>query len=166
MRKYHGQKVLYYNHEAMFRENPIKWVAFFAVTVSGALFSYTADRFFPNFLEFQFHDQTVLAITVVPILAGLALYILWWIRNYSHHRLVITAKNLYVLKGIILVKAENIRLENIQTFAAQPDNIWELLVGIGTVQIGTSSGEGYEHSLNGMPHIKKISRLFILGRDE
>jgi len=156
---------MYYSHETMLREKPFRWLFYFLITFSGIAASAVVYTQYPDLLNFEFENTMLIAVAVVPFLLGVVLYLAWWLKNYSH-RLLLTAKHLVVFKGIFVVDTNDIALVNVQTINAKPDNLWEAIVGIGTVRIGTSSSDGYDFELNGMPAIKKIRNIVMVGKEE
>ncbi len=165
MRKYHNQKVLYYSHETMLREKPLRWISYFFIMFSGIAVSAAAYTQFPDSLNIEFRNEILITVAAVPLLLGIILYVTWWLKNYSH-RLLLTAKHLVVFKGILVIDTNDIALVNVQTINAKPDNLWEAIVGIGTVRIGTSSSDGYDFELCGMPNIKRIRAIVMAGKED
>jgi len=162
MRNYNGQKVLYYDHQAMLRVAPLKWLIYVAIALSGLVISVVIDIQFPGLLDTGLRRWISRAFILLTLLAGVAVYARWWIESYKE-RLVLTPTDAIVLEGILNVQATDIRLANIQTVRVD-QTLWDRVVGLGTVRISTAGEEGFGINMPGMPSPKKIRRIIVDGR--
>jgi len=161
MRRYHGQKVLYFSFPSMFRTDPVRWLLYFILILAAGAGVLAYGRLPEPFTEAPYNWGIFLAI-VLTAGFGLALYTRWWFKNYGS-RLVLTQEEATFIKGVFNTSMTEIRIADIRAVEVD-QRFFEKLVGIGTIRIASAGSDGWEIDISGMPSPAKVRNIINAGR--
>lgn len=96
-------------------------------------------------------------VLLCPIGIGFVLLGLWWLQTIDH-RLIIEEKFLIYRRGIFNISEIQIFHEDISQLNVR-QSFFQRIMRVGTVEIGSSSTDHLEISIDGIPGPKRLKKL-------
>ena len=155
------ENVLRELHPAMFRRHPIRYIFYAAIVIVGTLGIVNTTLFNGDliaaggWLTFTHWFQWVISVAIT--LAGLVLFLKWWL-EVRYTTLIVTSKRTIMRKGIISRETSEVQHDDVRNIQVD-QNMYERLAGVGDLAISSSGQDDLEIMCRGIVHPEEVAEV-------
>lgn len=143
-----GETVLYEAHPSMFRNHPLWFIGMILFCLLG---------FALPFLPIDTSGTTKLVEIAVPLLIGLIMFLLWWLKCKGT-TLTVTSERTSCRRGILSKSVTEVWHQDIRNVQLD-QTLLQRILNVGKIGISSAGQAGLEISVSGMPHPDKVKGL-------
>ncbi len=140
-----GEQILYEAHPSMFRNHPVWFFLTCLLCVSGILLP---------FLPFDVSWQTRVVEVLVPLLIGLGVFAVWWLKVKAT-TLTVTTERTSCRRGILSKDITEVWHQDIRNVQMNQSFLQRIL-NVGTIGISSAGQNEVEVKVSGIPHPEKV----------
>ena len=148
-----GEKVLYEAHPSMFRNHPVWFLIIGLLCIIGISFP---------FLPFETSWLTKILEVLIPLVAGLIFYFVWWLKCKGT-TLTVTTERTSCRRGILSKAITEVWHQDIRNVQLNQSFLQRIL-DVGKIGISSAAQSGLEISVSGIPRPDEVKQLIDQNR--
>jgi len=142
-----GERILYEAHPSMFRNHPIWFILTCLLCVSGLLLP---------FLPFETRWSTKAIEILVPLLIGLGVFFVWWLK-IKGTTLTVTTERTSCRRGILSKAITEVWHQDIRNVQLNQSFLQRIL-NVGTIGISSAGQNEVEVNVSGIPDPERVKQ--------
>lgn len=143
-----GERILYEAHPSMFRNHPIWYILTCLLCVSGILLP---------FLPIEVSWQTRFIEILVPLLIGLGVFFVWWLK-IKGTTLTVTTERTSCRRGILSKAITEVWHRDIRNVQLN-QSLLQRILNVGTIGISSAGQNEVEVNVSGIPDPESVKRF-------
>jgi membrane protein YdbS with pleckstrin-like domain len=149
-----GEEELLKVHPSMFRNKPVKFMAWLIIGIAGLVLAMTDP-----FARYQVQNSRLicLAVGLGTVLIITIAFLLWWIR-YRKVSLTVTNKRTILQAGLLSRYVKDVRHADVRMIVVKQGSLQRLL-GVGSIAVASAATGESDIDVGGLPHPEKIKEL-------